>query len=86
MRAYWVILLAVVGLVALYKVGDTHRKDCINEGRVGCSILPWSGHLAGAVGGGGGSGGGIVRGIGSSVHGVGSGVSGTLGGSGAKVP
>ena len=95
MRAYWAIMLVVVAVVVGYKLADQHRKDCINEGRAGCTILPWSGHVPGSVGGnrsagssGGGSAGaagGTVRGIGQGVHNVGAGTAGTLG-QGSKIP
>src|SRR5438270_881591 len=50
MRAYWAIMLVVVAVVVGYKLADQHRKDCINEGRTSCTILPWSGHVPGSIG------------------------------------
>ena len=39
-----VLLLAVVALVVVgWRVGVTHRRNCINAGKVGCNLLPWSG-------------------------------------------
>jgi hypothetical protein len=87
MRGVWLLVIACVVVVALWRVGEAHKQTCIREGKLGCSILPWSGNAPGAgVGTGGGSGGGLVQGVGSSVQGVGAGVAGSFQRSGAGIP
>ena len=42
------LFLAVVALVVVgYRVGVVHRRNCINSGKVGCNLLPWSGTYGG---------------------------------------
>jgi hypothetical protein len=78
-------MVAVVAVVVLWKVGESHKRSCVREGRVNCSVLPWSGDLPG-TGASGGSNQGLIQGVGSSVHGVGAGVSGSYGRSGQSIP
>jgi hypothetical protein len=38
----WVlVLLAVTAVAALWIAGEQHRENCIAQGRVSCSVLPW---------------------------------------------
>ena len=38
-----ILAVAILGATFLY-VGEKHRALCIQDGYVGCSMLPWSGH------------------------------------------
>jgi hypothetical protein len=35
------VLLAVTAVAALWIAGEQHRQNCISQGRVSCSVLPW---------------------------------------------
>jgi hypothetical protein len=38
-----ILAVAILGASFLY-VGEKHRALCLQDGYVGCSMLPWSGH------------------------------------------
>lgn len=45
MKLVLTIAAAIVALSVLWGAGELHRRNCVNEGRSGCSVLPWaSGH------------------------------------------
>ena len=31
----------VVAVALLWIAGESHRENCIQEGRIGCSVMPW---------------------------------------------
>jgi hypothetical protein len=42
------LALALVALVVvLWRLGEKHRHDCIAQGKVHCTVLPWSGTYVG---------------------------------------
>ena len=42
------LILALIALVVVaWRVGVEHRRNCINAGKVGCNLLPWSGTYGG---------------------------------------
>lgn len=44
MRLVVSVAAVVVAVAALWFAGETHRSNCIDESKRGCSVLPWSGH------------------------------------------
>lgn len=85
MRGFWLLVIALVVVVALWRLGEAHKATCLREGRLNCSVLPWSGDARG-TGANAGSGQGVLPGISSGVHGVGSSVAGSYGGSAQSIP
>jgi hypothetical protein len=41
MRVVAVAAVVVLALGVLWVGGEMHRHNCIDAGRVGCSLLPW---------------------------------------------
>jgi hypothetical protein len=85
MRSVWLLAIALVVVVALWRLGEAHKATCIRQGKLDCSVLPWSGD-PGGTGANGGSGHGVIPGISSSVHGVGGNVAGSYGRSAQSIP
>jgi hypothetical protein len=51
MRWAWLAVAVVALLMAFWAVGELHRRSCIQEHHVGCTIWPWnSGHVNAAAG------------------------------------
>lgn len=79
-RRFW-LLVAVVAAIVIWRVGEAHDTACVQAGRTGCSLLPWSGSTSGSSGGGA-----TLQSVGSSVQGAGSSIGGSLAGSAHSVP
>jgi len=79
------VVVVVIAAAVLWRVGEAHKKSCINAGKVNCSVLLWSGNYPG-VNGGAQVRTNLIQGIGSSASGVGGSVAGSLGGGASHVP
>ncbi len=85
-RGFWVIIIAVICVVVLWRVGEKHKTDCIAAGRVGCTVLPWSGQIPGTGPSSTQSGLNGGPSVSAGIHDVGASVSGTAGQNAGSLP
>lgn len=43
MRALWACIAAVAAFALLWMAAEQRRANCMESGRIGCTVLPWSG-------------------------------------------
>jgi len=85
-RGFWVLIVVLICVLVLWRVGEKHKTDCNELGKVGCTVLPWSGQIPGSGPSSVQSGLNTGPAVSAGIHNVGSSVSGTAGQSAGSVP